>query len=144
MIEASIKQTDKGIRRHSDITPHDGRKKRRDVMEFFDEAWRFRDLVDALPVAIYLTDADGRITFFNRAAVKVSGTQARTQQRSMVRHLALVLAGRPTDGSRRLPDDEDPRGKSFDPKRRGEPSEPTGHACRSWPIQPRFMMLPAG
>ena len=42
-------------------------------MEFFDEAWQFRDLVDALPVAIYMTDADGRITFFNRAAVEFSG-----------------------------------------------------------------------
>jgi PAS domain S-box-containing protein len=42
-------------------------------MEFFDEAWQFRDLLDALPAAIYMTDADGRITFFNRAAVEFSG-----------------------------------------------------------------------
>ena len=33
----------------------------------------FSELVDALPVAIYTTDADGRLTFFNRAAVKLSG-----------------------------------------------------------------------
>ena len=34
---------------------------------------RFRELVEALPAAIYMTDANGRITFFNRAAVEVWG-----------------------------------------------------------------------
>jgi PAS domain-containing protein len=29
---------------------------------------QFRDLLQALPAAIYTTDAEGRITFFNRAA----------------------------------------------------------------------------
>ena len=32
-----------------------------------------RDLLDALPAAIYTTDAAGRLTFFNRAAVEFSG-----------------------------------------------------------------------
>src|ERR1700732_4659954 len=32
-----------------------------------------RDLLDALPMAIYTTDANGRITFFNQAAVELSG-----------------------------------------------------------------------
>jgi PAS domain S-box-containing protein len=73
VIEASIKQTGKAIKQHSTITPHNGRKNRRDAMEFFDEAWQLRDLLDALPAAIYMTDADGRITFFNRAAVEFSG-----------------------------------------------------------------------
>ena len=73
VIEASIKQTDKGIKQHSNITPHDGRKKRRAAMEFFDETGQFRDLLDALPIAIYTTDAKGRITFFNRAAAAFSG-----------------------------------------------------------------------
>ncbi|HEY7387949.1 MAG TPA: PAS domain S-box protein [Bryobacteraceae bacterium] len=35
--------------------------------------YSFRDLIDALPVAIYTTDAEGRITHFNRAAVELSG-----------------------------------------------------------------------
>ena len=35
----------------------------------------FRQLLDALPVAIYTTDAAGRITFFNRAAVEFSGRE---------------------------------------------------------------------
>ncbi len=34
---------------------------------------RFREMVDALPAAIYTTDAQGRITHFNQAAVEFSG-----------------------------------------------------------------------
>src|SRR6476660_8464428 len=33
----------------------------------------FRELLDALPMAVYTTDANGRITFFNQAAVELSG-----------------------------------------------------------------------
>src|SRR5580658_3680122 len=33
----------------------------------------FRELVEALPVAIYTTDAEGQLTYFNAAAVKLSG-----------------------------------------------------------------------
>ncbi len=33
----------------------------------------YRDLLNALPAAIYTTDADGRITFYNEAAVAFSG-----------------------------------------------------------------------
>lgn len=31
-----------------------------------------RDLLEALPAAIYTTDAEGRINFFNRAAVEMA------------------------------------------------------------------------
>ncbi|MDQ3776004.1 MAG: PAS domain S-box protein [Pseudomonadota bacterium] len=34
---------------------------------------RFREMIDALPAAIYTTDAKGRLTHFNPAAVEVSG-----------------------------------------------------------------------
>ncbi len=34
---------------------------------------RFRQLLEALPAAVYTTDADGRITFYNQAAVEFSG-----------------------------------------------------------------------
>ncbi len=34
---------------------------------------RSRELLEALPAAIYTTDADGRITFYNQAAVDLSG-----------------------------------------------------------------------
>jgi PAS domain S-box-containing protein len=37
------------------------------------ERRRFRDMIEVLPAAIYTTDADGRITHFNRAAVEFSG-----------------------------------------------------------------------
>jgi PAS domain S-box-containing protein len=33
----------------------------------------FREMMEALPVAIYMTDAEGRLTYFNPAAVKLSG-----------------------------------------------------------------------
>ncbi len=34
---------------------------------------RFQDLLAAVPAAIYTTDAEGRITYFNRAAVELAG-----------------------------------------------------------------------
>jgi len=34
---------------------------------------RMRDLLEALPAAIYTTDAEGRINFYNRAAVEMAG-----------------------------------------------------------------------
>jgi PAS domain S-box-containing protein len=33
----------------------------------------FRGLIDVLPVAVYVTDAEGRLAYFNAAAVKLSG-----------------------------------------------------------------------
>lgn len=33
----------------------------------------FREIIDALPVAIYTTDAQGRLTHFNRAAIELAG-----------------------------------------------------------------------
>ncbi len=37
----------------------------------------YRDLLNALPAAIYTTDAQGRITFYNEAAVELSGRRPR-------------------------------------------------------------------
>src|SRR5438045_9265039 len=33
----------------------------------------FRALLDVLPAAIYVTDADGRITYYNQAAIDLAG-----------------------------------------------------------------------
>jgi PAS domain-containing protein len=33
----------------------------------------FHAMMDALPAAIYMTDADGRLTYFDPAAAKLSG-----------------------------------------------------------------------
>ena len=38
-----------------------------------DSERRFREMIDALPVVIYTTDAEGRLTHFNPAAVEFSG-----------------------------------------------------------------------
>ena len=112
-------------------------------MEFFDEAWQFRDLLDALPAAIYMTDADGRITFFNRAAVEFSGRNPELGSDQWCVTWRLYWPdGRP------MAHDECPMTrtpKENRPIRNGEPIRASrGHACRSWPIQHRFMMLPAG
>jgi PAS domain-containing protein len=32
-----------------------------------------RDLLEALPAAVYTTDASGRITFYNKAAIEMAG-----------------------------------------------------------------------
>src|SRR5215469_6954512 len=34
---------------------------------------RFREMIDALPAAVYTTDAEGRLTYFNSAAVEFAG-----------------------------------------------------------------------
>ena len=36
---------------------------------------RFQTMLEALPVAIYTTDAEGKITFYNRAAAKLAGRE---------------------------------------------------------------------
>ena len=36
-----------------------------------------RELLEALPAAVYTTDAEGRITFFNKAAVEMAGRTPR-------------------------------------------------------------------
>ena len=38
-----------------------------------DSERKVRELIDALPAAVYVTDAEGRITMFNQAAVEFSG-----------------------------------------------------------------------
>jgi PAS domain S-box-containing protein len=35
--------------------------------------WRFRELLEALPAAVYTTDAAGRLTFYNQAAAELWG-----------------------------------------------------------------------
>jgi PAS domain S-box-containing protein len=64
---------------------------------------RFREIIDLLPAAIYTTDAEGRLTHFNRAAVELSG---RTPQLGTDRWCVTWKLFRP-DGTR-LPHDECP------------------------------------
>jgi PAS domain S-box-containing protein len=46
---------------------------RRAEEELRESQRRFRDMIDSLPAAVYTTDAEGRITHFNPAAVEFSG-----------------------------------------------------------------------
>ena len=66
-------------------------------------ASRFEELLEALPAAIYTTDATGRITFFNQAAATLSG---RTPRLGVDQWCVTWRLYRP-DG-RRLPHDECP------------------------------------
>ena len=45
---------------------------------------RFREMIDVLPAAIYTTDAEGRLTHFNPAAVEFSGRVPRARYRPLV------------------------------------------------------------
>src|SRR4051794_25689104 len=52
-----------------------------DQIRALDERERhLRDLLEALPAAIYLTDAEGRITFYNQAAVALAGRRPEAGQ----------------------------------------------------------------
>ena len=71
--------------------------------EVRDSERRFRAMIDALPAAVYTTDAEGRLTHFNPAAAKLSG---RTPQLGTDRWCVSWKLYR-DDGSR-LPHDECP------------------------------------
>jgi PAS domain S-box-containing protein len=48
-------------------------KRHQDDQRIKDSELRFEQLLQALPAAVYTTDADGRITFYNDAAVELAG-----------------------------------------------------------------------
>ena len=52
----------------------------------------FRKILDELPAAIYVTDALGRITYFNEAAATLVGPSSYRRDERMVRLLETVLA----------------------------------------------------
>ena len=53
---------------------------------------RFRGLLDALPAAVYTTDAAGRITYYNDAAAAAVGASAAARHQRMVRIVETLLA----------------------------------------------------
>lgn len=57
-----------GVRVLLDVTEH---KRMDDRLR--ESERHMRDLLEALPAAVYTTDAEGRITFFNRAAIEMAG-----------------------------------------------------------------------
>lgn len=58
--------------------PTGKRTRKRDEIVF--QAGHFRAIIESLPVALYLTDASGRITYFNRAAADLWGREPRLGQ----------------------------------------------------------------
>jgi PAS domain S-box-containing protein len=73
----------------------------------------YRDLLNALPTAIYTTDADGRITFYNEAAVELAGRRPALGEEWCVTWRLYNL-----DGSR-LPHDQCPMAVAL---REGKPN----------------------
>jgi len=52
-----------------------------------DSEHQLQELIAAIPAAIYTTDAQGKITYFNEAATELVGHTPDDRQRRMVRHL---------------------------------------------------------
>ncbi len=65
-----------GLAAHAAVAIENAREfeKRRRMEELLRQSeQRFREIIDALPAAIYTTDAEGRLTHFNEAAIALSG-----------------------------------------------------------------------
>jgi len=54
---------------------HDVTEQRRDRAQVVENERRLRDILEAIPVPVYTTDIDGKLTFYNRAAVEFSGRE---------------------------------------------------------------------
>ncbi|MDB5476766.1 MAG: hypothetical protein JWP49_2277 [Phenylobacterium sp.] len=80
--------------------------------EFFGRELWYRDLLNALPAAVYTTDAEGRITFYNEAAVDFAGRRPAVGEMWCVTWKLFHLDGSP------LPHDECPMAVSL---REGRP-----------------------
>ncbi|MDB5444212.1 MAG: hypothetical protein JWP73_2588 [Phenylobacterium sp.] len=70
--------------------------------QFFGRELWYRDLLNALPAAIYTTDAEGRITFYNEAAVAFAGRRPALGEMWCVTWRLFHLDGAP------MPHDECP------------------------------------
>ena len=96
------------------------------------------DLLEALPVAVYFTDAAGRLTFYNRAAADLWGWRPDPRQHQVVRFLAAVLARRDAATPRPVPDGGGDPAEPAGARRRGRGRAPGWrHACRSRRIRRR-------
>ncbi len=101
----------------------------------------FRDLLEALPAAVYTTDAQGRITFFNRAAVDMAGRTPALGDEWCVSWRLYRTDGRFLPNARwRSPSRR--TGQSVARKRL--PNDPTERACLSSPTRRRCMIARAG
>ena len=51
---------------------------------------RLHEIIEAIPAAVYATDAEGRITFFNQSAVKFAGRVPESGDRFLVRDVEAL------------------------------------------------------
>lgn len=86
---------------------------RRAGAKLHDREQSFRDLLEALPAAIYTTDAEGKVTFFNRAAAELAGREPKLGEDEWCVTWRLYN----TDGTP-LPHDQCPMAQAL---KRGEP-----------------------
>lgn len=98
-----------------------------------DQEQSFRDLLEALPAAIYTTDADGKVTFFNRAAAALAGREPKLGEDEWCVTWRLYK----TDGTP-LPHDECPMALAL---KSGEPIR-GAEAIVERPDGARFPMVP--
>ena len=75
----------------------------------------WRDLVDALPAAVYITDAAGRIIFYNEAAA-TCGAAAPSSAKANLRLVEALLARRHAIATRRMSDGPDVKAKASRPR----------------------------
>jgi PAS domain-containing protein len=52
-----------------------------------------RQAIETLPAAIYMTDAEGRITFYNESAAELWGRRPKLGRQQVLRFLEALLAG---------------------------------------------------
>jgi PAS domain S-box-containing protein len=82
------------------------RQRQQRKLEEAEQHWR--DLLESLPAAVYTTDAEGRITYFNRACVEFSGREPKLGEMWCVTWRLHWPDGRP------LPHDECPMAIALD------------------------------
>jgi PAS domain-containing protein len=104
---------------------------------------RFRELLDALPVAVYTTDAAGRITYYNEAAADLWGHRPALGSSEWCGSWKLFWP----DGTP-LPHDECPMAVALREDRAVRGMEaaaerPMEAGCLSSPTRPRSMTRPA-
>lgn len=81
-------------------------------------------LLQALPAAIYATDAVGRITFYNDAAAKLWGLPPRIRKQRVLRLLEALLARREADGSPPMSNGRSVERTARDTRHRGDGGAP--------------------
>jgi PAS domain S-box-containing protein len=124
----------------NDGTPIGGVSCFQDITEFKrarallrDQEQSARDLLEALPAAIYTTDAKGKLTFFNRAAAELAGREPRLGEDEWCVTWRLYNA----DGTP-LPHDQCPMAQAL---KRNEPIR-GAEAIVERPDGARFPMIP--